>query len=100
MLLNCKCVRSVVSKALHSSGIVECDFSVELKNHSFPHICLYEVFLCFDEEEPNLVFCPRILAIPYTKETKDKYVDKIYSNENAQGNDLSISTKVLKENKI
>jgi len=68
----------VVSKALHSSGIVDCDFSFELKKLSFPHICLYEIFLCFDVEEPNLVFCPRILDIPYTKERKDKYVDKIY----------------------
>jgi hypothetical protein len=69
---------SVVSKTLHSSAIVECDFSVELKNHSFPHICLYEFFLCFDVEEPNLEFCPRSLAIPYIKERKDKHVDKIY----------------------
>jgi hypothetical protein len=68
---------SAVSETLHGSGIVECDFSVELKNHSFPHIRLYELFLCFDVEEHVLEFCLRILAIPYIKERKDKYVDKI-----------------------
>jgi hypothetical protein len=57
----CKCVISVVSKTLHSSAIVKCDFSVELKNHSFTRICLYKLFLCFDVEEPNLEFCPRSL---------------------------------------
>jgi len=69
---------SVVSKTLHSSGIIECDFSVELKNHSFIHVCLYELFLCFDVEEPLLEFCLRILAISCIKERKDKYVDKVY----------------------
>ena len=69
---------SVVSKTLHSSGIVDCDFSVELKNHSFPHLCLYESFLCFDMEEPVLEFRVRILALAYIKERKYKYVDKVY----------------------
>jgi hypothetical protein len=27
-------------------------------------------------EEPNLEFCPRILAMAFIKERKDKYVDK------------------------
>jgi hypothetical protein len=67
---------SFVSKTLHSSGMVECDFSVELKNHSFPHICLFELFVWFDVEEPNLEFCPRIFAMPCIKERKDEYVDK------------------------
>lgn len=69
---------SVIIKALHISGVVECDFSVKLKNHSFPHVCLYEIFFFFDVEEANLEFCPRILAIPYIKERKDNYVNKIY----------------------
>jgi hypothetical protein len=93
---------SVVSKTLHSSGIVECDFSAELKNHSFPHICLYELFLCFDVEEPVLEFCLRILAIPYKKEKRYICRQSLSAkrNENGESNDLSISTKVLKEKKM
>jgi hypothetical protein len=60
----------------HTSGIVECDFSIELKNFSFPHICLCELFLCFDVEEPNLEFCPRILAMLYVKKRENKYINK------------------------
>lgn len=81
---------SVVSKTLHSSGIVECDFSVELKNHSFPHVCLYELFLCFDVEEPLLEFCLRILAVPYIKERKDKYVDKVYPQKEMKMQKMTI----------
>jgi hypothetical protein len=49
-----------MSLCQHTGFIVDCNFSVTLKKHSFPGICLYEIlpFLC---EEPTLEVCTNVL---------------------------------------
>jgi hypothetical protein len=43
----CKCIMSDVKYHTVKVLIVECILSIKLKNHSFPDICLYQLFsLC------------------------------------------------------
>jgi len=43
----------------------ECNLSVTLRKHSFPGICLFEIFSLFSCEELNHEVCPSILDTPF-----------------------------------